>query len=520
MKKRLLSLVMCVLMLLSTFVMASCGDDDVNLATQGGDDDDLTTTSSNSPMTICLYSIRGEGMTDEAIELVEAELNRISVKKYNTRVDLILIDEDKYAAMMFTKVRMSIAAYNTALMDDFSSLTPEEIDKIQSANIDYRDGNNKEYGIKEETNLSSEVLNGTLDIFLCYTPTNAYGEADNSLIYKGAPYKDSTGRVLSMFEILYNEKALAPLKSQLDGTYSDVKSELYTHALSYVEKPTYDNAAANDYYGIPNNYVYGSYEYTIFNENYVSQFTNPGGNSSDKSDYHPSPLKPLNNTRFNILCNQLKNAGIASNVLIPTDYEHIQEFDSFESFENFVNGGGYDFDRDGFISDAEKDYNDFAVAKITGSKALGELFENDRYSAYDVYSNQNKVTSPSDYCESMFCIGLNAMGADKKAERVKRSMDIIRLINTNKEFRNTLQYGVEGVHYSQYSEEEDVNPLKGAKANEKYYGLNPKYFGNMFLLYSSSDMTAEDSLISKDNWQLAKDQIVELVEYVPPEPSA
>ncbi len=494
MKKRLLSFVMCALIVLSSFIMAACSDDEGALEKLSSGNDDLTTTSSNTPMTICIYSIRGKGTTDEAIELVENELSRIAVRRYNTTIDLILIDEEDYAAMMFTKIRMAIASYNTAKIDDLASLTPEQIAEISSSNVDYLDEDGRNYGLREETNLSSEVLNGTLDIFLCYTP-----EAGNGALYDPA-YNVPSNKQYSMFDILYKEKALAPLKSNLDGLYSDLKSVLYTHALEYVTKPTYADANIKDIYGIPNNYVYGSYDYIIFNEDYVDRFISPNGNGVDKSDYIPITS---NAARFATLIEQLNLAQekgeIPANVIITDGNGNIPSFATYEDFKAYVDGNG-----------------DFAIARVSGSKAVGELLADDKYENFDVYvENYNKVTNTAEFCESMFCIGLNAMGADNSGERVKRSLDILKLINTNKEFRNTLQYGVEGTHYSQYSEDEDVNPLSSARAESKYNQIDvAKYLGNMFLLYPNSNMTEAEKLMAENNWQMSKDQMIELVPWV------
>lgn len=495
MKKRLLSFVMCALIVLSSFIMAACSDDEGALERLSSESGDLTTTSSNEHTTICIYSIRGEGTTDEAIELVEKELSRIAVRRYNTSIDLILIDEDQYAAMMFTKIRMAIASYNTARIKDISLLTPEEIAEIRASNVDYLDENGKNYGLKEETNLSSEVLNGTLDIFLCYTP-----EEGNGALYDPA-YEIPENKQYSMFEILYKEKALAPLKSYLSNLYSDLNSVLYTHALEYVTKPTYKDASTKDVYGIPNNYVYGSYDYIIFNEDYVGPIISPNGNGVDKSDYIPIGSS-ANIQRFNTLVSELEaaqeNGTIPADVVITEDGT-IPSFATYEEFKAYVDGNG-----------------DFAIARVSGSKAVGELLMDDRYENFDVYvENYDKITNTADFCDSMFCIGLNAMGADDSGERVKRSLDILRLINTNKEFRNTLQYGVEGTHYSQYSEDEDVNPLSSARADSKYNQISvAKYLGNMFLLYPNSNMTEAEKLMAENNWQMAKDQIIELVPWV------
>ncbi len=508
MKKRLLSLFMCLLMVCSAFVMASCSDDEGALEKlSSGEDDEFTTTSTNDPTTICIYSIRGEGTTDEAIELVEHELSRIAVSKYNTRIDLILIDEEDYASMIFTKVKMAVNAYNSSLIKDINSVTEDQLAEIRKSNIDYVDENGRSYGINEATNLSSEVLNGTLDIFLCYTP-----EGGNSSLYRKDAYI-APDKQYSMFEVLYREQGLAPLSTYLNNLYSDLKSVVYTHALEYVTRPKYKENTIKEIYGVPNNYVYGAYDYVIFNEKYVNEFISPNGNGTDKTDFLTSK------TRYDALLEEIK--AKYDNDSLTEAGSRIHTEMTFSSYEEYLDFALEDKD----TTDAYT--NDFAIARVSGSKAVGELFADDiKHGNLDVYTvspNVHEVGSVDEFgtlikedalCESMFCIGLNAMGADQSGERVKRSLDILKLINTNKEFRNTLQYGVEGTHYTQYSEEEDVNPISSARNDSKYMNMNPKYFGNMFILYSSSTMTESEKLMAENNWRMAKNQILDVVPWL------
>ncbi len=510
MKRRLLSFVMCLALVLSTVVMASCSDEDNSLAISGGENDGFTTTSKNDPITICIYSIRGEGTTDEAIELVEKELSRIAVARYNTTIDLILIDEEDYAAMVFTKLRMAISAYNTSRLDPSGlTQTKEEMDEIKASNVDYQDENGRSYGVREATNLSSEVLNGTFDIFLCYTP-----EEGNKALYNPDAIIDENP--LGMFEILYREKALAPLTTYLNGLYSDVKNILYTHALDYVTRPSYKNASAKEVYGIPNNYVYGSYDYIIFNEDYVNEFISPNGNGVDKSEF--IPIGGQNTSRYRALILELANKHVLDKNI---------SFKTYDEYEAYVNENAsgeklFDIDLETRFESYEDyldytiDDGDFAIARISGSMAVKELFsDEEKHDNLDVYVEKaNSVTNQKDFCDSMYCIGINNLGKEGDAVRVQRSMDVLKLINTNKEFRNILQYGVEGTHYTQYTEDEDVNPLTSSRKDSKYMNVNPKYFGNMFLLYSSTNMTEAEKLLAKDNWQMAKDQIIDLVPWI------
>lgn len=482
MKKRLLSLIMCALMIVSAFVMSACGDEDDGLAEKAGEKG-VETTSSNAPMTICIYGIREPGTTDEAIAKVEEALSAISVRRYNTTIDLILIEEEEYAAQIFSKVKMAVSKYNTGLLNN-KKLTSAEKQEIMASNVDYyynnEEGNQKlPYNVKQATNISSEVLNGTLDIFLVYDP-----EPGSPVLDVNSEYYNEALTNYSMFDILYNEKALAPLKSMLSsGTYSSVKSVVYTDALNYVTRPSYKNEKATDIYGVPNNYIYGNYEYVIFNKEYVDLIY-PG---VDKSEI------ATENGQLDALIAEIE-ARKESGAQGFTDLHSVER--TFSSYEEYVR-----------LPDNEKR---FAIGYIKGNNALEQLFET--HTNLDVYPMVvNAVKSDVDYdrkmCSSMFCVGSPAQ--DKDNERLKRSMDILLLMNTNTDFRNILQYGVEGVHFTQYSDDE-VIPISSDRAEAKY-SMNMKYSGNMFLLYPSVDMTAEQRAMAANNWQLAKDQVYELL---------
>ena len=111
MKRRILSLAICVVMVVSAFTMAACS---------GGNSEDLlkvvygnegNTGLNNVPMTITIYTITDETTTDEAIKDVEEALSEIAEKKYNTTIDLVLLPEETYASVVFNKLDASISAY-------------------------------------------------------------------------------------------------------------------------------------------------------------------------------------------------------------------------------------------------------------------------------------------------------------------------------------------------------------------------------------------------------------------------
>lgn len=490
MKKRVLSLAMCLLMIACAFVMGACGDKEDDLAQAGGDSN-VVTTSSNTPMTIYIYSIKEEGTTDEAIELVEEALSKIAIRRYNTTIDLVLIDEKDYASQMFAKVRMAVNSYNTKRLED-KTLDKTEKDQIMKSNVDYQyvvSGDIRaDYNIIQATNLPSDVLTGNLDIFLVYKP-----EAGNASLYKSG----TTNTSLSMFDILYNEEALAPLKSYLDSNFSEVKAPIYAHALQYVTRPGYktsttsSTAAPDNIFGIPNNYIYGNYDYAIFNTTYVDKIFS----GSDKQSYADS-YKSFRgyNEETGVVTGSGKFTELVKELV---EKQGQPGFEYDKVIKTFPSQGAYE----AYLESNES----FAIGLVTGDKSIETLFESHEH--LDVYvTGRNDVTNPADYCDSMFCIGKPAMA--NNGERAKRCLQILDLMNNNREFRNILQYGVEGIHFTQYSDE--VIPLESPNEESKYF-MNMKYTGNMFILYTSSEMDEAMKLMSKNNWQLAKDQNVALV---------
>lgn len=475
MKKRLLSLLMCAVLLLTGMMAASCGDDQENII-----DDEVTGEIKDLPgrphMTICIYSIKGEGTTEEAILEVEEALTAIALRRYNTSIDLILIDEDEYAEQMFAKVKSGVQTYNALLLKNDMKMTQEEREKILSSNVDYYDKDKKSYGVKVSTNLDPEVLNGELDIFLVMNPKagSAVLDPDNTTYYNEALTK------YSMFEILCREDALAPLSTMLNGTFAPIKSEIYTQALEYVTRRY--SSANGQIYGIPNTYVYGSYEFVVFNEKYVNALYG----DSDFSDFATNPVQLAE-----LIKELTEKQGTTDANGFTFDYTNVEK--TFNNTDEVA---------------AAFQQNDFVIGYINGPKSVETIIEDEHKNALDVVAKvTNNVTDYNNFCDSMFCVGKPALY--NNSERLTRCMEILQLMQTNKEFRNIFQYGVEGTHYTQFGGDE-ITPIQGDKLETQYY-MNPEYTGNMFLLYPSTAWDKEDLAMAENGWALAKEQVYSLL---------
>ncbi len=83
---------LCMLMTATMVMTASCGSSEEE---EGADVLNLSEETSPA-MTLTLWGIKGEGTTDAAVELVEAEINKLTKARYNTAIELQLFFEDEY----------------------------------------------------------------------------------------------------------------------------------------------------------------------------------------------------------------------------------------------------------------------------------------------------------------------------------------------------------------------------------------------------------------------------------------
>ncbi len=94
----------------------------------------------------------------------------------------------------------------------------------------------------------------------------------------------------------------------------------------------------------------------------------------------------------------------------------------------------------------------------------------------------------------------NMFGVCKYSVDPARSMQIVTYLNTNADFRNLLQYGVEGTHYKLVEEDgkQTVSYLTDDEGNALYL-MDVFKTGNAFLAYTEPDMDS-------DVWEIGKKQ--------------
>ena len=102
MKKRLLSLALCLAILLPTLLLfTSC------------EEEEIEATGTIAPMTIVIAMMTDEKTNEAGIDATEKALNRITENNFNTHVELKFFTEDKY----YDEVEKALLARRKAVAD-------------------------------------------------------------------------------------------------------------------------------------------------------------------------------------------------------------------------------------------------------------------------------------------------------------------------------------------------------------------------------------------------------------------
>ena len=82
----------------------------------------------------------------------------------------------------------------------------------------------------------------------------------------------------------------------------------------------------------------------------------------------------------------------------------------------------------------------------------------------------------------------NLIGVSSSCKNVERAMDVITYINTNVDFRNLLQYGIEGINYKVVNIVENGKVYPTVQRLNNYYNMDIYKTGNTFIAYPEEDM--------------------------------
>lgn len=461
MKKRLLGLILALTCLLLP-ILTSCGDGE-----------EYKATAKVKPMTVTLYGIKGEGTTDEAILKVQNKLNEYTEGNLSTRVLLRLFTEDEYYEKLDEAIEKA-QKYKEEQKNNKKNNKTTTAEETKAPDGTGDDKDDKKDSEKFELQFDDEK--GTqVDIFMVRGTEKLTEYVDRKLAtsVKVAERSSLMGKYISSRYL-----ALASTGNPIGG--------------GELEKTTL--------YGIPCNYVVGDYTYLLVNkeiaDNYgyaeknldtldeLSLFLNDA--AKDYSDYVTLYNAP--ELAYGTMSNTLIGAALPNDVNaftfldrkpVFTDTAYVNFYKNLNLFENkgyITEGDSHALPEDGKV----------AAAFIKGNAALPEKYADDYY----VLTYQKPVVED---IGTVFCVSSLAANSS-------RCLEVVNALMTNKDYRNTFQYGVENEHYKVNDYTGELEVMDGG------YNMNYADTGNMFILEPNTSMSPEMLALAENDWALAKQQ--------------
>lgn len=456
MTKRLICLLLSVIMLTSCFLTA-CSQKDTDDAIN-----DTTEEASESTVTLAMYLISENKVSEEQAAAVQEAVNKLTKKKYKTQLLLHFLTEDEY----YETIEKAYADHAAALADPNSALNQsapqgEEVTAETVVN---------EYGIPELK--YPTIQDFQVDIF----------------------YLSGYDRVKKYA----TEGMLADLSDELGGASNIIGSYIAPQYLDYTEE------ILGSQYVVPTNEPIGEYTYLLLNKALLTKYNYKASDFSaltsqttqdflklvktGSTEYTPlksftGELDVTNMQYFGVdaagkLSDNFSLVGGSYN----NSWSYLQE-GQYSNFASIFNDPTFvpqlqalttykELGYYGAASDADKD---FAVGYIKGGIDVVAEYGDE----YELVAVQDPVLSREDLFNNVFAVSANTVN-------VTRSMEIVTYLYTNAEFRNLLLYGIEGVNYElldSTAKNSAGEVIKYARRLNNNYIMAAEKTGNVTLAY-------------------------------------
>jgi len=469
MKRKLMCLFLAFVMVFASLAAAGCSASDDEMVEGGTTDESALTT-----VTLTLWLPTNRNTSEAAILAVQEELNKILNAKFETAIELHAIPYDEYDE--------AIDARLTEIEEKIAQQEAEEEERRQKAKEMAANGitTAEETTGDAETSEGEETFVNDLGMTMLKYPEVEDTQMDIFLV-----------RGYDNYQSYIQRSALASLDNELNGASKILKQ--YIH-------PTFlENAKLGSTYAIPNNHVIGEYKYLLVNKKLVDQlywdpakltdFAACGDFIRDVKAY--TDVTPLLATAEAAGMEYWSADGKAAWSLLASQVTKDMDYLSYCPPVNVLTNENYTkvyslmkhLKEEGCVATNPYSVNEFGVGIVSGDASLAEKYADDYY----VTIYEAPVATTEEIFGSMFAVS-------SYTKSVTRSMEVLTLLNTDKELRTILQYGVEGLHWA--IDENDENVIKILR---KDYSMNLKDTGNVFMTYPEEGVPMEA-------WDIGKKQ--------------
>lgn len=485
--------------MLSTAFITGCS---TTTATNDGEGDEEIISgesiTARDAETITITLTTGSTTTKDAVAKVEAAINQITKQRFKTKIVLKLYQEDEYEEKLEELINTAKeeAKANTGVSDEAAAAEKEAkriaaIDKLMAKDAPVENKVNfKPFGLEfvareteEETTVEvveteASALGDGFDAVQKY-PTATDGQLDIFLI-KGTD--NLTKYVKDEEYYVDGEPLLVSMDEWLTLDYKQLKQYINPNVLlgGKVDGSTY---------AIPTNkQIASEYKYIVLDKELVEKYGIDATKIKtltssetvkflkavkegepdvapmlEKVEEAPGIVGLFSNEKT-IFGTYLSNTSVVG---IKTEPKNL--LSTWQYTDHYVYMKQYE--RNGYFAENPTSDTRFGLAVMTGDESLLEEL-GDKYIVNELEKPIATSETTGDYM----------LAISSYSQASERCMEIISYLNTNAEFRNLLQYGIEGENYKI-----DGDSGKLVRLNQEYM-MDIYATGNAFIAYPEEDM--------------------------------
>ena len=517
MNKRLISLLLCLVMVLSVLTACTSKEETEENATTAATLTMLVVTEEKVFYTDEEYAALSDSekiiadMRIDQYKAVEDEINQITKAKYKTQLDVLYYTGDQYYDILEEKL----------------SNTEELVALKKAASTEYKrfSRTEKRNGITDEVELYEKFVEKYPDHApYIEAPKIDVEEETEEVDIETYPVAEPD-QVDILFVGSYEKYMEYIDKGWLSTIDTQLKSGVAKKLTSYVY-PAFLSAAKTEkgYLAVPNNTIVGEYTALLVNKamcnkySDISQITDLNSALSlikDVATYEEGidpvwcdSYRGYTNVHFWSVDYESDADGVETFTIDPEKFcvlgaTYNPDYTSklilqpnYYSFGNILKDDSFvkqlkalkTIEFNGYYG-VEGSTNEFAVGVIKGSGKDIESYSD----KYEIVMLEYPVATQKDLFSSMFAVSSFTSDVD-------RCMQIITHLNTNAQFRNLLQYGIKGTNYELDDDE------CATRTSDNLYVMDVFKTGNMFVAYPDADMGMDRS-----TWTYAQKQDLDVV---------
>ena len=458
MKKKILCLALCVLMIVASFVGCSEKSKD-ELMNQIGEE------TSKGAVTLTMYILSDSEVSDKQELLIEEAVNKIT-HSYKIKLNLEYFTEDKYYTQLEANLAKMKTYYGNKEHLSKETEAPKYTDEKSGLPVTY-------YPPVEDFQVDLFYFSG-YDKYLKYKQAGYLASFDSELINQASSLK---GNISSIFyqnvKAINGQYDMMPTNTAVgEYTYMLVDKKVLSstqYSMADVTSPVSDECA--ELLDMVAKY---------YNSDYVPFYSSEGVLAFDDVKFFGTDANGFASDDFSILAGTYDSAWTSgaenaypamSGINATADNGNGTVIEQIKRLKGYELNGYY-----GTEADAEKP---FAVGYVKGGLEIIEQYGDD----YEIVVIDTPTLTTEAFYE-------HAIAISSQNKSLSSSAKILAELYTNEDLINILANGVEGENYTWTTSDvldKNDNPYRVIKMQDKdpeyIYNINPARIGNLALVY-------------------------------------